>query len=176
MSSFIFGAGMLSTLHQLAPWNLLQTNYKTLNLSLKRLWNKPTLWDGSCFGGKRHKLSVQGHKTPQEWQGWGYFGDISAHSSALIGPCPRVAMCHPSLVFRAHLSWSLLDTDRGLCLQSGLVSEENLSQKCLSLILPALSPPQVPYSLPEDPQLASGCQEGGMAKNHKSTRKIFPVC
>lgn len=98
MSSFIFGAGMLSTLHQLAPWNLLQTNYKTLNLSLKRLWNKPTLWDGSCFGGKRHKLSVQGHKTPQEWQGWGYFGDISAHSSALIGPCPRVAMCHPSLV------------------------------------------------------------------------------
>lgn len=47
--------------------------------------------------GKRHKLGVQGHKSPQ-WQGWGYLGVLSAQSSALTGPHPCVATCHPSLV------------------------------------------------------------------------------
>lgn len=107
--------------------------------------------------GKRHNLHGAEHVS-----GWGYLGVLSALREFMCGNC------HPSPVTQR----PFLDMDRGLCLQSGFVSEENLSQKCLSLILPAPSQPQVLCSLPEDPKLVPGCQEGRMTKHYKPT-EIF---
>lgn len=69
----------------------------------------------------------------------------------------------PLLSHTAHLRWSFLGTDRGLCLQSGLVSEKNLSQKYSITALSALC------SSWRSPA-CNWHQEGRMAtKNYKPT-------
>lgn len=176
MSSFIFGAGMLSTLHKSArlessPDKLQNPKSfpeKGMALEQAHLSDGPHFVDGKEAQAecpRTQSPSVAGLRLSSS-----YLCSVQCFNrpTPLCGNVPSPLLSH-----RAHLSWSFPDTDRGLCLQSGFVSEGNISQKYLSLILPALSPPQVPCSLPEDPQLASGCQEGRMAKYYEPTNS-FP--